>query len=119
MVVEKPGVKYLSQPSGGCKDSKEFNVEHTLVRWAEAVEASIRAARKLPRLSTDRTLVAGHSEGGLVACRVARDLPQIVTHVATLAGSGLSQLFDLVLLARKGEFFADVSSDPVLGIGQK
>ncbi|MBC8142121.1 MAG: alpha/beta hydrolase, partial [Armatimonadetes bacterium] len=112
LVVEKPGVKYLSQPPDGCKELAEFNREHTLERWAEANEAAIRAARKLPQISKERTLVIGHSEGGLVACRVVRDLPEIVTHVSTLAGGGGSQLFDVLSLARQGEFFDKVSPDP-------
>jgi pimeloyl-ACP methyl ester carboxylesterase len=116
LIVEKPGVKYLSQPRDGCKDSAEFNREHTLERWAEAIEASIRAARKLPGIGKDKTLVVGHSEGGLVACRVARDLPQIVTHVSTVAGGGVTQLFDLVSLARRGEFFDEVSPDPEIRV---
>lgn len=112
LIVEKPGVKYLAQPPDGCKDSAEFNREHTLERWAEANEAAIRAARKLPQINKEKTLVVGHSEGGLVACRVARDLPEIVTHVSTIAGGGGSQLFDIVSLTRNGEFFDKVSTDP-------
>jgi pimeloyl-ACP methyl ester carboxylesterase len=112
LVVEKPGVKYLFQPQDGCKDLAEFNREHTLERWTEANEAAIRAVRKLPLISKDKTLVVGHSEGGLVACRVARNLPQIVTHVSTIAGGGASQLYDLLALARQGEFFDEVSYDP-------
>lgn len=112
LIVEKPGVKYLFQPPDGCKSLVEFNREHTLERWTEANEAAIRAVRQLPQISKDKTLVVGHSEGGLVACRIARDLPQIVTHVSTLAGGGASQLYDLLALARKGEFFTEVSPDP-------
>ena len=112
LVVEKPGAKYLSQPPDGCQDSAEFNHELTLERWAEANEAAIRAALKLPNIRKEKTLVIGHSEGGLVACRVARDLPEIVTHVSTLAGGGGSQLFDIISLARQGEFFDKVSPDP-------
>ena len=112
LIVEKPGVKYLSQPPDGCKDATEFNREHTLAGWAEANETAIRAARKLPNIRKDKTLVVGHSEGGLAACRVARDLPQIVTHVSTIAGGGGSQLHDIVSLARQGEFFDKVSPDP-------
>jgi dienelactone hydrolase len=111
LIVEKPGVKYLFQPQDGCKKLAEFNREHTLERWAEANEAALRAARKLPHIDKNRTLVVGHSEGGLVACRVARELPEIVTHVSTIAGGGASQLFDLMALARKGEFFDEVSPD--------
>lgn len=113
LIVEKPGVKYLFQPpDGDCRTLVEFNREHTLGRWAEANEAAIRAARRLPRIEKSKTLVVGHSEGGLVACRVARDLPDLVTHVSTIAGGGVSQLFDLIALARRGEFFGEVSSDP-------
>ena len=42
-----------------------------------------------------RTLVIGHSEGGIVAAYVAAKLPK-VTHVASLAGGGPTQLFDFV-----------------------
>jgi len=110
LIVEKPGIKFLDQSQGGC--ASEFNREHTLERWAEAVEAAIRAAQELPQVQKNRTLVMGHSEGGLVACRVARDLPEIITHVASLAGGGPSQLFDLLTLARKGNFFRNVAEDP-------
>jgi predicted esterase len=111
LIVEKPGVDYLFQPKDDCRNLVEFNREHTLDRWAEANEAAIRAARRLPGIDKSRMLVVGHSEGGLVAARVARELPEIVTHVATLAGGGTSQLFDLIALARRGTFFSDVSPD--------
>lgn len=114
LIVEKPGVKFLDQPrtTEESAGSPEFRREHTLERWAEAVEAATRAARKLPQIKSDKALVIGHSEGGLVACRVARDLPEVVTHAATLAGGGPSQLFDLLSLAQKGNFFRRVSEDP-------
>jgi pimeloyl-ACP methyl ester carboxylesterase len=111
IVVEKPGVQFLFQPEDGCKGSAEFNREHTLERWAEANEAALRAARRLSQVDKNKTLVVGHSEGGLVACRVARELPAIVTHVSTLAGGGPSQLYDLIALARQGRFFEEVSPD--------
>lgn len=84
----------------------------TLERWAEANEAAIRAARRLPQISRDKTLVVDHSEGGLVAYRISRDLPQIVTHVSSIAGGGGSQLYDLLALARNGEFFDERFSRP-------
>ena len=111
LIVEKPGVTYLDPPSN-CEGAQRFHEEHTLERWAEAVEAAIRAARELPQVSSERALVIGHSEGGLVACRVARDLPGIVTEVASIAGGGPTQLFDLVTLAREGEFFRELSDAP-------
>jgi pimeloyl-ACP methyl ester carboxylesterase len=110
LIVEKPGVTFPEQPEN-CRLAAEFNREHTLERWAEAVEAAIRAARTLGQVSGERAAAIGHSEGGLVACRVARDLPGIVTHVASMAGGGPSQLFDLIELARRGVYFRDISED--------
>lgn len=112
LIVEKPGVKYLDDPKeGGARGaSKEFLQEHTLDRWAEAVEAAIKAAQKLPDIDASRLLVIGHSEGGLVAARVAKDLR--ASHVAVMAGGGPSQLFDILSLARKGMFFNDDGSTP-------
>lgn len=114
LIVEKPGVQWLDDPTPPDEQegSLEFRREHTLDRWAEAIEAAIQAARRAPGIDLHGMLVLGHSEGGLVAGRVARDLPDAVTHVATLAGGGPTQLYDLVALARKGSFFREVSDDP-------
>lgn len=119
LVVEKPGVGFLDESkkpgtAEGC--SEEFLREHTLPRWAEAVSAAVDAARALPRSDPRRVLIVGHSEGGIVAARVAAENHH-VTHVASLAGGGPSQLFDFVTLAgaRAVEVylsFADVQSDP-------
>jgi pimeloyl-ACP methyl ester carboxylesterase len=97
LVVEKPGVKFLDAPAapGTAKGaSEEFLKEHTLPRWAAANAAALRAAWTLPGIDPTQTLVLGHSEGGIVAARVAAELPQ-VTHVASLAAGGPTQLFDL------------------------
>ncbi len=110
LIVEKPGVNYLDDPKeGGAHGaSKEFLEQHTLERWAEAVEASIKAAQRLPEIDGSKLLVIGHSEGGLVAAKVAKDLS--ASHVSVMAGGGPSQLFDILSLARKGVFFNDENS---------
>jgi pimeloyl-ACP methyl ester carboxylesterase len=98
LVVEKPGVHYLDAPArpGSAQGaSEEFLKEHTLPHWAEANCAALRAVWTLPEVDATRTLVVGHSEGGLVAARVAAELPK-VTHVASLAGGGPTQLFDFI-----------------------
>ncbi len=97
LAVEKPGVKFLdaaSRPGSAEGASEEFLKEHTLPRWAEANVAALRAVWTLPGIDASRALVMGHSEGGIVAARVATELPQ-VTHVASLAGGGPTQLFSL------------------------
>lgn len=59
-----------------------------------------------------QVLVVGHSEGGHIACRVAKDLPGIVTHVACAAACGPTFLFDIIMLARRGAYFGEVSDKP-------
>ncbi|MEM7205544.1 MAG: alpha/beta hydrolase-fold protein [Planctomycetota bacterium] len=108
LLVEKPGVAYLDD---GTEASAPFRAEHTLDRWCTAIAAALRAARQLPQVADDRTLVIGHSEGGLVACKLAADRRE-VTHVASLAGGGVTQLFDLILLARAGHVYRGAADDP-------
>ncbi|MGH7241939.1 MAG: alpha/beta hydrolase family protein [Phycisphaerales bacterium] len=106
VVVERPGVQFLGaaeRPGSAEGSSDEFRREHTLDRWSEANRAALDAALKLPGVDPSRVLVAGHSEGGLVACRVAALEPR-VTHVTSAAGGGVTQLFDLMVLAKSGAF---------------
>jgi predicted esterase len=112
LIVEKPGVKYLDSP-GPAEDmmNKEFNEQHSLERWSEAIEASVKACIRSGLADSSKILVIGHSEGGLVACKVANHLGSLITHVANMAGGGDSQLYDILVLARKGNFFKNVSAD--------
>ena len=103
LLVEKPGVQLHEEPAEwgtaeGC--SVEFLRENTLERWTEAVNAAIIAAQTLDGIDSTRILVAGHSEGGYVATKVGAFNPK-VTHVASIAAGGPTQLFDLVYFAEK------------------
>jgi dienelactone hydrolase len=106
LVVEKPGVKFLdapARPGSAVGASEEFLKEHTLPRWAEANRAALRAVWTLPDIDPTRSLVIGHSEGGIVAAMVSAESPR-VTHVASLAGGGPTQLFDLTeIRSRSGD----------------
>lgn len=110
LIVEKVGVEPFVQQDE-CEKLTTFNEQHTLERWADALSDALAATRGLPGIAQDRLLVAGHSEGGVVAARLARSVPA-VTHVALLAGEGPSQLFSLIQLARTGALFREISSDP-------
>ena len=112
MVVEKPTVKFLDPDAGEAPPPESFSKEHTLERWSEAVVAAVRAARESPVVDGRKVLVVGHSEGGLVASKVAHDLPGVVTHVACAAGGGPTFLFDILSLARSGAYFGEVSDKP-------
>lgn len=105
LVVEKPGVVYLD-PGGqggtaiGCRP--RFLREHTLERWSQAILAAVVAARRLDHVSLSRMLVVGHSEGGIVAAKIAAQF-DAVTHLALFGSSGPTQLFDLLENERDGE----------------
>jgi dipeptidyl aminopeptidase/acylaminoacyl peptidase len=97
LVVEKPGVAFLDEakrPGAAEGASEEFLKEHTLPRWAEANRAALLATWTMPDIDRSRTLVVGHSEGGILVARLAAEMPEI-THVASLAGGGPTQLFSL------------------------
>ena len=103
LVVEKPGVKPLDAPKGigaATDGTREFLEEHTLPRWATANAAALGQVLARPDIDPKRVLVVGHSEGGIVAARVAAEVPR-VTHAAPLSCAGVSQLFSLVELARR------------------
>jgi pimeloyl-ACP methyl ester carboxylesterase len=104
LVVEKVGVSFGGQPERpgtATGSSEEFRREHTFERWVAANSAAVAAARGMEGVDRTRTLVAGHSEGALVAAGVAAR-NTFVTHVACLAGGGATQLFSFFQEARAG-----------------
>ena len=124
VIVEKPGIQFLEQhgpdgsPSGTeVGASPEFLRENTLDRWAEAVNAALRAAHRLPLADQTRTLLIGHSEGALVVAMVANENP-FVNHVASLSGTGPGILYELMLDARNGRLYASLPQDPEKQVAQ-
>jgi len=104
LIVEKPGVRFLDTPKkmGSAEEgSKEFLKEHTLPRWTEANMAALKTVLSQPDINSKKIMVTGHSEGGIVAARVAAKIPEI-THVAPLGCGGVTQLFSLIEFARAG-----------------
>jgi erythromycin esterase len=119
LVVEKPGVtfgEFPKSPGSAEEGSTEFRREHTLPRWVEAVNAAVVATHRLEDVDWTRTLVVGHSEGGIVAAHVAA-ANRLISHVVVLSGSGPTQLFDLIELASHPQP-ADRSPDDAQGRAQ-
>lgn len=107
IIVDKIGIKFGEQPavSGTAEGSSAaFRREHTLERWTQAISAALKAARKLPQIDLNRTLVIGHSEGAEVAAAVAAE-NGFVTHVACLNGAGPTQLFKFLEDAHVGKLY--------------
>jgi predicted esterase len=102
LAVEKPGVEFLDDhpddsDARACR--QEFRAEYTLDRWATTIADAIQAAQALPGIDASKTLVIGHSEGGIVAMRVSSVAP-LVTHAASLSGGGPVYLFHLAEFMR-------------------
>lgn len=107
LIVEKPGVNFLNNSSA----NPEFDRLFSLDSWAQRIKETIRYVIKSENIDTTRIMVVGHSEGGLVAAKVANDLGTLVSNVAILAGEGPSQLYSLSRFAEKGElFYTDCNS---------
>lgn len=101
LIIEKPGVNYLDQGA----DNSDFDKRFSLENWAGRIEQVIRFVINNERIDTAKIMVAGHSEGGLVAARVAGDMDDLISNVAVLAGEGPSQLYSLYSFAESGIFF--------------
>lgn len=98
LAVEKPGARPVTEPpSGGQADGcpSAFLAEHTVEGWAEALHAALADARRRPGVVANGTLVIGHSEGGVLAARLAR-LDPGVSHVALLASPGPDPAEELI-----------------------
>jgi pimeloyl-ACP methyl ester carboxylesterase len=109
LAVEKPGVEFLDDHPDDADVSAcrpEFRVAFTLDRWATTIADAIQAAQKLPGVDASKTLVIGHSEGGIVAMRVSNVSPR-VTHAASLSGGGPVYLFHLAEFMRSRQLDAE------------
>lgn len=100
LIVEKPGVKYLQQG-----ESKNFDKKFSLESWSNTIVSAIQYTLKNEKIDSRKILIAGHSEGGIVASRVANLMKGTATNVAILAGEGPSQLYSLYKFAEDGTFF--------------
>jgi predicted esterase len=101
LIVEKPGVKYLQTGK-----SKSFDSKFSLNNWSKTIVNAINHVGKFEKIDTRRIFIAGHSEGGVVASRVASMMKSKVAKVAIMAGEGPSQLYSLYKLANDGTFFS-------------
>lgn len=99
LAVEKPGARRTSEPpAGGTAEGclPSFFEEHTVERWAEALRTALAAARRQADVDGDRTLVIGHSEGGVLAARLAW-MDAAISHAALLASPGPDPAEELIL----------------------
>jgi len=101
LIVEKPGVHFLDQN----QDNPNFDINFSLDSWSARIIKIIRNVIETEKIDTSKIMVVGHSEGGIVAAKVAKELGKKISHVTIMAGEGPSQLYSLYNLAISGEFF--------------
>jgi dienelactone hydrolase len=101
LIVEKPGVRFLEQTLNNTEFDKKFSLE----TWSKQIENAIAYVVANEKIDTSRVLIVGHSEGGIVAARVAKNMASLISHTAILAGEGPSQLYSLYKFTEAGEFF--------------
>lgn len=100
LIIEKPGIKYLQ--SG---PSKIFDRKFSLESFSNNIVEAVNYTTQNEKIDTTKVLIVGHSEGGIVASRVANLMKGKISNVAILAGEGLSQLYSLYKFAEDGTFF--------------
>lgn len=100
LIVEKPGIKYLQTG-----ESKSFDQNFSLENWSNRIVNAINYVTEHEKIDKQKILVVGHSEGGVVASRVANLMQDKISNVAILAGNGATQLYSLYKLADDGTFF--------------
>ncbi|MDY3548954.1 alpha/beta fold hydrolase [Riemerella anatipestifer] len=100
LIVEKPGIKYLQTG-----ESKSFDQNFSLENWSNRIVNAINYVTEHEKINKQKILVVGHSEGGVVASRVANLMKDKISNVAILAGNGATQLYSLYRLADDGTFF--------------
>lgn len=102
VALEKRGVKFLDgvRPGSAEGASEEYQRHATLEDRVADVKLVIDALLKQTPVDPARVVVIGHSEGSDVAAAASAAEPR-VTHAACLAGAGITQFFDLVILQRR------------------
>ncbi len=106
---EKRGVAPFSGYNDKEKCSEEYNRYITWEYRTKETEDVLEFVRKLKVVNTKRVVVLGYSEGTDVVLGTILS-SKIPTHAGYFVGGGTTQMFDLIVLARKF-YFKDIS-DP-------
>lgn len=104
LIIEKPGVEFLDNRSSNDRN-EEFDKQFSLENWSRRIEKVISRVLLSEKIDSTKIMVVGHSEGGIVAARVANLMKGRISNVCIMAGEGPSQLYSLYSLANSGEFF--------------
>ncbi len=110
LIIEKPGVQFLDVMSPHQRNT-QFDQSFSLDSWSERIKKVIEHVILTEQIDASKVMLIGHSEGGLVAARVAKLMQQKISNVCIMAGEGPSQLYSLYSFAKTGDFFSKVAKD--------
>ncbi len=105
-VIAKPEAPFWAERVG--ETPRAYHEALSLPWRVAAARAVVSDLARQPWVDRSRVAVVGHSEGADVAPWVAVDHPA-VTHVASLSGGALSQMYDFVLDIRRRQRSGTVS----------
>ncbi len=110
LIIEKPGVEFLDKMLPNERNTT-FDQVFSLETWTERIEQVIDLVIRTEIIDSTKIMLIGHSEGGLVAARVAKMMNGSISNVCIMAGEGPSQLYSLYSFAASGDFFNEISDD--------
>lgn len=104
LIVEKPGVNFLDNLLPD-QSNQKFDTLFSLESWSKRIEKVILQVLSSEKIDSNKIMLVGHSEGGVVAARVANIMNDKISNVTIIAGEGTSQLYSLFKFADNGTFF--------------
>lgn len=106
LIIEKPGVKFLDDIQQD-KRNPNFDKNFSLENWSERIVNTIDYVLSTENINGSKVMLLGHSEGGLVAAKVAKKMKNKVSNVCIFSGEGPSQLYSLYSFAESGLLFKE------------
>lgn len=100
VAVEKPFAGQQTAEHSGMASpcTRQFNEDFTAGSWLQALQVSLKDARRSPWVDQRRTAILGASEGAVMATMLAASDDRI-TDVIAISGSGTTQLYDFIAQA--------------------
>lgn len=108
VIIGKPGMKFADEQSETANPNydKKMNLDYRV----NAADAVINDLIKSEKIDQSKIVVAGHSEGGQIAPKIAY-VNKNVTHLISLSGTSINQMYDFLVLIRKNVASNVLSTD--------
>ncbi|MCA6423505.1 MAG: hypothetical protein IM568_11900 [Flavobacterium sp.] len=98
VIIGKPGMKFADEESETANPN--YDKKMSLDYRVNIADAVINDLIKSENIDKSRVVVAGHSEGGQIAPKIAY-VNKYVTHLISLCGTSINQMYDFLIHIRK------------------